>query len=162
MLEPRPHTAEELLAWCRLTGLTLAGLALAYLREREGSADGFVAYAAARLGETWGAMGTPGVEASTLLLQLSAEALGGDVRSRAMTAEEGEVVVSDLPGEGLCEALEDRFDMTVTVDDILAVAGVSREEMNRLYDVLGGIVAGAGYAYEREREGTDQRLTVRA
>lgn len=162
MLEQRPYTPQELLAWCRLTGLTLVGLALAYVREREGGIDGFIDYAAARLGETWGAMGTPGVEASTLLLQLSAEALGGDVRSRAMTAEEGEILISDLPGDGLPEALEDRFDMTVTVDDILGVAGVSREEMNRLYDVLGGIVTGAGYAYARESEGEDQRLTVRA
>ncbi|MDI3340964.1 MAG: hypothetical protein QJR03_10580 [Sphaerobacter sp.] len=162
MLEPRPYTPAELLAWCRLTALTLTGLALAYTREREGTVDGFVAYAAARLGETWGALGTPGVEATTLLLQLSAEALGGDVRSRAMTAEEGEVLISGLPGDGLCQALEDHFDMALTVDDILAVAGASQEELNRLYDVLGGIVAGAGYVYDRELEGDDQRLTVRA
>lgn len=163
MLEPREYTPRELLAWSRFSGLSLLGLALAYIRERDGAVDGFVSFAGERLAEAWGGFGAGDVESAMLGLLLSAEALGAEVRSRAMNPEEAEAVVSNLPGPQMCQDLEDRFDVQVTPEDILALAGVSQDEMNRLFDILGAAAAAGGFEFRREPEGEDaQRLVVRA
>lgn len=163
MLEPRAYTPAELLAWCRFTSLALLGTALGYVREREGTTDGFLEHAATQLGQLWGSMGASGVEATTLSLLLTVEALGADIRSRAMNPEEGEVVVSDLPGAGLVESLADHFDIEITPEELPALAGVSVEELNKLYDLLGAAMTAGAFDFEREPGEPDgQRLLIRA
>jgi len=163
MYEPREFTTSELLTWNRFLSQTLLGLALAWARERDGSADGFVHFARGRLGQVWEGMGAGGVEAATLALQLNAEAFAGKSHSHAVNPESGEVIVDDLPSGSLCEELEYHFDIDVTPEVLREVAGVSQAEMNRLYDLLAAVVDGAGYGYQREDRGEGkQRLIVRA
>lgn len=150
MFERREYTPAELLAWARFAGLTLVGVALSYARERDGSVDPFVDFAAARLAEHWGAPEGGGVEAAVLGFLLNTEALGAEVGSRAMNPEEAEVVLSDLPGERVMRDLDERFEVQLTAKDLLEAAGVSQEEMNRVYDVLGAAAAAAGLEYRRE------------
>lgn len=163
MYEPREFSTSELLVWNRFLSQTLLGLALAWARERDGSAEGFVQFARGRLEQVWEGMGAGGVEAATLALQLNAEAFGGRSQTHAANPESGEVIVSDLPGEQLCEELEYHFDIEVTPEALLEIAGVSQSEMNHLYDLLAAVVDGAGYGYQREDHGEgQQRLIVRA
>lgn len=164
MYEPRAYTTAELLDWCRFSALTLLGLALAYARERDGSVDGFVSFAASKLEASGGTLGAGGVEAAALGLALSVEALGAEVRSRSMTAEQADLTISDLPSERLCQDLEDRFEVQITPEEMLALAGVTREEMSRVYDILGAAAAAGGVEFQREAAEDDagQRLTLRA
>lgn len=162
MFEPRPYTPEELLAWCRLTTLTLAGAALAYARERDGTVDAFVEYAAEHVGQALGGASQGAVEPATLALALGVEALGAEVRGRAMTAEQGLLEVSDLPSAQLCQDLDDRFELELTPDDLLELAGVTQEEMNRLFDILAGIAQGLEFQREPAEDGDGQRLVLRA
>ncbi|HET9014481.1 MAG TPA: hypothetical protein VFN57_02720 [Thermomicrobiaceae bacterium] len=162
MMEPRKYSPAELLAWSRLAGLTLVGLALAYARERDGSVDEFVDFASARLAESWGAPAGGGVEVALLGLLLNAEALGADVLSRAMNPEEAEAVLSDLPGERVVRDLDDRFEVQLTAEDVLAAAGVNQAEMNRVYDMIGAAAAAAGVEYRREpAAAVGQRIVLR-
>ncbi len=159
MLEPRPYRPSELLAWCRLLAQALGGLGLAYAREREGDVEDFVAFARERLA---GLGGGVGVEDAALSLLLSVEAIGGEVRSRALTPESAEIVAADLPGEALVRDLDEELDLAVAADDLLALVGVDQVDLNRLYDILGGAAAGEGVEYLRQAEPDGQHLTLRA
>jgi len=163
MFEPREYTVAELLTWARFAALTLVGVALSYARERDGSVDRFIDFASARLSERWGAPAGGGVEAAMLGFLLNAEALGADVRGRAMNPEEAEAVLSDLPGERVMRDLDDRFEVLLSTEDLLEAAGVSREEMNRVYDVLGAAAAAAGFEYRRETDAAGgQQIVLQA
>lgn len=163
MNEPRPYTARELLAWSRFAALTLFGVAMDYARERAGSTEALIAFAQARLAETWSGLNPGSVEGAMLSLLLNAEALGAEVRSRAMNPEEAEAIVTNLPGEQVSRDLEHEFDVAITPEEILSMAGVSQEELNQLYDVFGAVAAASGLEYRREPEGADaQRIVLRA
>ena len=161
MLQQRPYSAQELLAWCRLLTLSLAGAALSYTKEREGAVDGLTEYWSERLGGL--SMGVPGggVESALLGLLLNVESIGGEITSRAMNPEGAEVVVKSLPGERVCGDIEDRFEVALSDDDLLAGAGVTREELNQLLDVFGTAAAGSEFEYRRETEDDTQRLILR-
>ena len=161
MLERRDFTPQELLAWNRFLSLVLLGSALAFIREREGSLDEFVGFAAGRLGTLWSGIAGGGTEPALLALLLNVQAAGADLRADTVNPEEGEVVVSDLPGDTLYAELEDRFEVVLRPDDLLALAGVSQEELNRLLDVFGAAVGGGDFEYRRQPEGDGQRLTLR-
>lgn len=161
MLQQRPYTPHELLAWCRLLAVSLAGSAMAYAREREGSCDGLLEFWRERLAGL--SLDAPGdrIEPALLGLQLNLEAIGGKITSRAVNPEGAELVVSSLPGERLMQDLEDRFEVSLAEADLLAGLGVTSEELNRLLDVFGHAAARASFEYQRESEGDTQRLNLR-
>lgn len=161
MLEQRPYSPNELLAWCRLLTLSLAGSALSYAKEREGDVDGLVEWWSERLSRF--SMGVPGggVESALLGLLLNVEAIGGQITSRAVNPEGAEVVVKSLPGDHVPEELDYRFEVSQSEEDLLAVMGVSREDLNRLLDVFGAAAAGTRFEYGRSSEGDEERLTLR-
>ncbi len=161
MLQQRPYSPNELLAWCRLLTLSLAGSALSYAKERDGDVEGLIQCWSERLSRF--SLGVPGggVESALLGLLLNVEAIGGQITSRAVNPEGAEVVVKSLPGQHVPEELDYRFEVTQSEEDLLAVMGVSREELNRLLDVFGAAAAGAGFEYARSTEGDVQHLTLR-
>jgi hypothetical protein len=161
MLQQRPYTPNELLTWCRLLCLSLTGAALAYTREREGSVAGLVDYLSERIpGMALGA-GFGSVEAAMLGLLLNVEAIGGRIESRAVNPEGAEVVTPNLPGDALMQDLEDRFEVALNPDDLLAGLGVSQEELNQLLDVFGRAAATTAFEFVREEEGGAQKLALR-
>jgi hypothetical protein len=161
MLQQRPFSPNELLAWCRLMALSLAGSAMAYAKDRDGSVDGLVQFWSERLAGL--SMGVPGggVESALLGLLLNVEALGGEITSRSVNPEGAEVVVKSLPGERVVDEVEHRFEVALTEEDLLTVAGVTREELNHLLDVFGTAAAGAGFEFLRAEEDGNQHLTMR-
>lgn len=161
MLQQRPYSAQELLAWNRLLALSLAAAAMSYTREREGTIDGLTGYWSERLAGL--SMGLPGggVESALLGLLLNVEAIGAELTSRAVNPEGAEVVVKSLPGERVCSDIEDRFEVALSDNDLLAVAGVTREELNQLLDVFGAAAAGSEFEYRRETEDDTHRLILR-
>jgi hypothetical protein len=160
MLEYRDYTRGELLTWCRFSSLALLGSLLAYTAEREGTLDNALDFVARRLGDLFA--GSMGVEAAMLGLRLSLDALGAEVRSVMVNPEEGELIVGNLPSAGLVERLGDDFEISATPEEILALLGLSQEQLNRLYDLLGQAAAGDRLGYEREEVAGGQRLTLRA
>lgn len=163
MFEPRDYTPRELQIWGRFTSLTLLGLALAWVRERDGSLDDFIGFAGGRLAASWEGMGAGGIEAATLALLLNVQSLGAEVSSRAMNPEEGEIVASNLPSATLCRELEEYFEVEAEPEELLAIAGVTQEEINRLFDIFGAVPAAAGFDYQRETDQSgQQRLMLRA
>ncbi len=161
MLEQRPYSPNELLAWCRLLTLSLAGSALSYAKERDGNVDGLVDWWSERLSGF--SMGVPGggVESALLGLLLNVEAIGGDITSRSVNPEGAEVVVKSLPGEHVPEELDYRFEVALSEEDLLSIIGVTRDELNRLLDVFGAAAAGTGFEYGRSSEGDAEHLTLR-
>jgi hypothetical protein len=161
MLQQRPYTPDELLTWCRLLCLSLTGAALAYTREREGSVDGLVNYLSERIpGMAMGA-GFGSVEAAMLGLLLNVEAVGGRIESRAVNPEGAEIVTTNLPGDALIQALEDRFEVALSPNDLLSGLGISQVELNRLLDIFGRAAATDAFEFVREEEGDEQKLALR-
>jgi len=161
MLQQRPYTPDELLTWCRLLCLSLTGAALAYTREREGSVDGLVNYLSERIpGMAMGA-GFGSVEAAMLGLLLNVEAVGGRIESRAVNPEGAEIVTTNLPGDALIQALEDRFEVALSPNDLLSGLGISQVELNRLLDIFGRAAATDAFEFVREDEGDEQKLALR-
>ena len=161
MLQQRPYTPDELLTWCRLLCLSLTGAALAYTREREGSVDGLVNYLSERIpGMAMGA-GFGSVEAAMLGLLLNVEAVGGRIESRAVNPEGAEIVTTNLPGDALIQALEDRFEIALSPNDLLSGLGISQVELNRLLDIFGRAAATDAFEFVREEEGDEQKLALR-
>lgn len=161
MIEPRPYTPQELLAWCRLLTLTLTGAAMTYAREQEGSIDGFVELASQRLSSLLGGASVGAIEPAMLGLLLNSEAVGGEILSRAVNPEEAEAVVADLPGQRVSTDLEDRFEVSITPEQILEAAGVSQDDLNRLFDIFGAVAASQGFEFAREETAEGQRLLLR-
>jgi hypothetical protein len=162
MLEQRPYTPNELLTWCRLLCLSLAGSAMAYTREREGTIDGLVAFMSERIpGMAMGA-GFGSVEAAILGLLLNVEAIGGQIASRAVNPEGAELVTTSVPGEQLMQELEDRFEVVLSEENLLEGIGVSRRDLDQLLDVFGRAAATSAFEFVREEEeGGPQRLALR-
>ncbi len=161
MLQQRPYSANELLAWCRLLALSLSGSAMAYVKEREGSVDGLVDFWSERLAGLSMEVPGGGVEAALLGLLLNVEAIGGEISSRGVNPEGAEVVVSRLPGEQIRSELEDQFEVSLASEDLLAALGVTRDELNRLLDVFGHAAAKATFEYQRETKEESERLNLR-
>ncbi|HEX3723828.1 MAG TPA: hypothetical protein VHV31_13630 [Nitrolancea sp.] len=161
MLEQRPYTPNELLTWCRLLCLSLAGAAMVYTREREGTIDGLVAYMSERIPGIGLGAGFGSVEAAMLGLLLNVEAIGGRIESRAVNPEGAELVTASLPGERLMTDLEDRFEVALSEEDLLQGLGVSRRDLDQLLDVFGRAAATTDFEYSREEEGDAQRLSLR-
>jgi hypothetical protein len=161
MLEHRPYTPHELLTWCRLLCLSLAGSAMAYTREREGTIDGLVAFMSERIpgigmGDAFGS-----VEAAMLGLLLNVEAVGGRIDSRAVNPEGAELVTTSLPGERLMADLEDRFEVALSEENLLKGLGVSQKGLNQLLDIFGRAAATTAFEFVREEEDELQRLALR-
>ncbi len=161
MLQQRPYSPNELLAWCRLLSMSLIGTAISYTREREGSIDGLMQAWTDLLGGLSTGVAGGGVESALLGLLLNVEAIGGEITSRAVNPEGAEVEVKSLPGERISDEIEHRFEVLLREEDLLAATGVTREELNRLLDVFGKAAAGTGFEYDREGEDGKERLTLR-
>jgi hypothetical protein len=161
-MEHREFNERELLAWCRFVSATLLGIALAYARDRGGGIDDFVDYARAQTSQAWEGLGGRGVEPAALGLLLNVDALGGDVHSRQVSPESGEIVTGSLPGQRVSDGLADRFEVDLSPDQIRALAGVSEDELNRVLDILAGIADAAGVEYERASGEDGQRIVLRA
>lgn len=161
MFEQRDFTPRELLVWCRFLSLNLVGAAMVYVREREGSVDGLIEDMSKRLGDALSGMCGGGVETAMLGLLLNVEALGGEIRSRSLSPESGEIVVDRLPGQRILADLEDRFEVALSQEDLLSISGVAPEELNRLFDLFGAIAAGTQLEFQRDDVGEEQRLTLR-
>lgn len=160
MAEHRDYTADELLTWCRFETLLLLGSLLAYTGQREGRLEHALDFLAQRLGDVFS--GSQGVESAMLGLRLNLEALGVEIRSTSVSPEAGELVVGGLPSAPLVEDLEERFEVAVTPDELLGLIGLPREELERLYDLLGSAAAGSRLAYDRAPLEGGWRLTLRA
>lgn len=161
MLQQRPYTPNELLTWCRLLCLSLTGAALAYTREREGTVDGLVDYLSERIPGMGLGAGFGSVEAAMLGLLLNVEAVGGRIESRSVNPEGAEVVTTSLPGQALMQELEDRFEVALSPDDLLAGLGVGQDELNQLLDIFGRAAATDAFEFTREEESDEQRLALR-
>jgi hypothetical protein len=162
VLQQRPYSASELLAWCRLLALGLAGSAMAYVREREGSIDGLIDFWSERLAGLSMEIPGGGVEQVLLGLLLNVEAIGAEITSRSVNPEGGEVEVGSLPGVRVRQGIEDQFEVSLSDEEILAAFGMTREEMNRLLDVFGRAAAKSSFEYLRQEEDGTQQLKLRA
>lgn len=160
-MQQRDFSQGELLAWCRFLTITLLGSALSYAREREGSVDGLLEEMTRRLSDVFETRSGGGVEAAMLGLLLNVEAVGGEIGGRAIGPESGEVLVSSLPGERIPRDLLEQFDVALSQEDLLAIGGTTRDELNRLFDLFGAVAALEGFEYLRDDEGDEQRLRLR-
>lgn len=161
MVEQRPYSAEELLAWSRLLGMVLAGSALAYVKEREGTVDELLQWWEEKLGVLATGTRGGGVENALLGLLLNLEAIGAEIRSKAVNAEGAEVAVLSLPGRKIGAEVEDHFEVEVRQDQLLELMGIGHDELDRMLDVFGAAAAGVAFEYVREQEGDTQLLKVR-
>ncbi len=134
---------------------------MSYTRDREGSVDGLTQFWSERLAGL--SMGVPGggVESALLGLLLNVESIGGEVISRAVNPEGAEIVVKSLPGQRIRDEVEHRFEVILRDEELLAAAGLTREELNRVLDVFGSAAAGSDFEYSRETENDTQRLSLR-
>ncbi len=134
---------------------------MAYVKDREGSVDGLVDFWSERLAGL--SMEAPGggVEAALLGLLLNVEAIGGQIGSRAVNPEGAEILVQSLPGERVSDDIEDRFEVSLTGEDLLAVLGITREELNRLLDVFGYAAAKGNFEFRHESDDGAERLNLR-
>lgn len=161
MLEQRPYSASELLAWSRLLSLILAGSALAYVTQGEGSGEGLITWWKEKLGVLATGTRGGGVENALLGLLLNLEVIGAEIQSRAVNAEGAEVAVTGLPGEKIGEEVEHGFEVEVSQEELLEVVGLRRDELQQILDVFGAAAAGADFEYVREKEGATQLLKLR-
>ena len=161
MLEQRPYSAEELLAWSRLLIVMLAGTALTYVKEHEGSVDGLIAFWDEKLEVLLSGTHSGGVENALLGLLLNMEAIGADIKSTVANAEGAEIAVGSLPGKKIGEGIEHHFEVEVSEGELLELIGTTREDLNKLLDCFGAATGGMNLEFMREGEGDTQLLKLR-